>query len=64
METLEEKIKRLENEYKYYHNEYYDKIKKYNSRDEFINDDGLTDEEKAEIMRAILESQEEQEREM
>ena len=51
-------------EMEYYHNEYYDKLKKYNSRDEFINDDGLTDDEKAEIMQAILQSQEEQEREM
>ena len=33
---------------------------KYNSRDEFINDDNLSDEEKAEIMQAILEAEEEQ----
>lgn len=37
-----------------------DLIKKYNSRDEFINDDNLSDEEKAEIMQAILEAEEEQ----
>lgn len=40
------------------------KDKKYTSRDEFINDDGLTDEEKAEIMQSILEAEEENEREM
>ena len=41
-----------------------DKQKVYTNRDEFINDDGLSDEEKAEIMQSILESQKEQEREM
>ena len=38
-------------------------IKKYTKRDKFINDDGLTDEEKAEIMQDILEAEEEQEHE-
>lgn len=41
-----------------------DLIKKYNTRDEFINDDGFTDDEKAEIMQSILDSLEEQEKEM
>lgn len=40
------------------------KQKTYSNRDEFINDDGLSAEEKAEIMQSILESQEENEREM
>lgn len=44
---------------------YYEKCKKqYNTRDEFINDDGFTDDEKAEIMQSILDSLEEQEKEM
>lgn len=50
-----------ENEYEYYHNGYYDNFKKYNSRDEFINDDGLTDDEKVEIMETILKVEEEKE---
>ena len=36
-------------------------LKKYNSRDEFINDDGFTDEEKTEICEAILEAETERE---
>lgn len=32
--------------------------KTYNSRDEFLNDDGLTDEEKTEICENLIESME------
>lgn len=33
-----------------------EKLKQYNNRDEFINDDGLTTEEKIEICESLLES--------
>lgn len=36
-------------------------FKKYNSRDEFINDDSFTDEEKTEICEAIFEAETERE---
>lgn len=45
-----------ESYYNYLHNEYYDKFKKYKSRDEFINDDGLTDDEKVDICENLIES--------
>lgn len=45
-----------QNYYNYIHNEYYDKFKKYKSRDEFINDDGLTDDEKVDICENLIES--------
>ena len=45
-----------ENYNNYCHNEYYDKFKHYKSRDAFINDDGLTDEDKIEICENLLES--------
>ena len=48
----------MDSENEYYHNGYYDKLKKYNSRDEFINDDGFSDKEKEEIMQSILEAEE------
>ena len=34
----------------------------YKNRDEFLNDDNLTEEEKIEIMQAILEAEQEKER--
>lgn len=34
-----------------------EKQKTYTNRDEFINDDGFTDEEKTEICEAILEAE-------
>lgn len=45
-----------ENYNNYYHNEYYGKFKHYKSRDEFINDDGLTDDEKVDICENLIES--------
>lgn len=38
------------------------KNKTYKSRNEFVNDDGLTDEEKIEIMQSILEAEKEKEK--
>lgn len=53
--------KENQSENEYYHNGYYENFKKYNSRDEFINDDGFTDEEKTEICEAIFEAETERE---
>lgn len=50
----------MDSENEYYHNGYYDKLKKYNSRDEFLNDDGFSDKEKEEIIQSILEAEENQ----
>ena len=40
----------------YYHEKYY------NSRDEFLNDDGMSENEKIEIIQSILEAEQEKEK--